>query len=31
MLITTTNAIEGKKITHYYGVVTGEPLSVLTL
>lgn len=26
MLITTTNAIEGKKITHYHGVVTGETI-----
>lgn len=26
MLITTTNAIEGKKITYYHGVVTGETI-----
>ena len=26
MLITTTNNIEGKKITHYYGLVTGEAI-----
>lgn len=26
MLITTTNSIEGKKIIHYYGVVTGETI-----
>ncbi len=26
MLITTTNSIEGKKIVHYYGVVTGETI-----
>ena len=26
MITTTTNQIEGKKITHYYGVVTGEAI-----
>ncbi len=26
MLITTTNNIEGKKITHYHGLVTGEAI-----
>ena len=26
MLITTTNSIEGKKIVHYYGLVTGETI-----
>ena len=26
MLLTTTNTIEGKQITHYYGVVTGETI-----
>ena len=24
MLITTTHSVEGKKITHYHGIVTGE-------
>lgn len=24
MLITTTNGVEGKRITHYYGLVSGE-------
>ena len=26
MLLTTTNTIEGKKITKYYGIVTGEAI-----
>lgn len=26
MLLTTTNTIEGKQITHYYGVVSGETI-----
>lgn len=26
MLLTTTNNIEGKKITQYYGIVTGETI-----
>ena len=26
MLITTTNIIEGKKITRYYGIVSGETI-----
>ncbi|MEH0156294.1 heavy metal-binding domain-containing protein [Limibacter armeniacum] len=26
MLITTTESIEGKRITHYYGLVTGETI-----
>lgn len=26
MLLTTTNNIEGKSITHYYGLVTGEAI-----
>jgi uncharacterized protein YbjQ (UPF0145 family) len=26
MILTTTNTLEGKKITHYYGVVTGESI-----
>lgn len=26
MLITTTNTIEGKKITRYYGIVSGETI-----
>ena len=26
MLLTTTNNIEGKKITQYYGIVSGEPI-----
>jgi len=26
MLITTTNNVEGKRITHYYGLVTGEAI-----
>jgi uncharacterized protein YbjQ (UPF0145 family) len=26
MILTTTNTIEGKKITRYYGIVTGESI-----
>ena len=26
MISTTTNALEGKKITHYHGIVTGETI-----
>lgn len=26
MLLTTTNTIEGKRITHYYGIVSGETI-----
>ena len=26
MLLTTTNNIEGKKITQYYGIVSGETI-----
>lgn len=26
MLLTTTNTIEGKQITHYYGIVSGETI-----
>ena len=26
MLLTTTNTIEGKHITHYYGIVSGETI-----
>lgn len=26
MLLTTTNSIEGKRITQYYGIVTGETI-----
>lgn len=26
MLLTTTNTVEGMRITHYYGIVTGETI-----
>jgi uncharacterized protein YbjQ (UPF0145 family) len=26
MVITTTPSVEGKKITHYHGIVTGEAI-----
>ena len=29
MLATTTPTIEGKRITKYYGIVTGETLSLI--